>query len=240
MHRVVPWFHPTPMGCLTASISRLTRCHVSYPGVCQVSPIVCRRSVELEAFIENVFFLLSNLISVRPVRAAPTALGHWSRKLAVCGLALGKVFASLASAAPAHAVGAPTVTGVAPATGPAGGGTPVTITGTGFDATSTVKFGAVAATAVTCSSATSCAATSPAGTGTAEVTVTTAGATSATSPADQFVYQAAGAGPTVTVVGRRRGARPPRSSSPGWAWGSRASGGVLLMAGRRRRNVHRG
>src|SRR5207245_6685649 len=41
-------------------------------------------------------------------------------------------------------------------------------------------------------SATSIAAESPAGTGTVDVTVTTAGGTSATSPADHFTYVAAG------------------------------------------------
>ncbi len=81
---------------------------------------------------------------------------------------------------------APTVTGISPTSGPAAGGTVVTITGTNLTG-GTVDFGPNAATGVTCG-ATSCTATSPAGTGTVDVTVTTAGGTSATSSADQFTY----------------------------------------------------
>ena len=82
----------------------------------------------------------------------------------------------------------PVVTGIAPAGGPGTGGTEVTVTGTGLSG-GTVAFGGTAAASVSCTS-TSCTAVSPAGTGTVDVTVTTAGGTSATSPADQFAYQA--------------------------------------------------
>ena len=78
-----------------------------------------------------------------------------------------------------------------------GGGTLVTITGTGFTGATAVDFGAAAATNVTVVDATTITADSPAGTGTVDVTVTTPGGTSATSPADQFTYVAA---PTVTGV----------------------------------------
>src|SRR5207237_5516897 len=49
-----------------------------------------------------------------------------------------------------------TVTGLSPTSGPAAGGTVVTITGTGFDTSgaTSVRFGASAATAVGCASAT--------------------------------------------------------------------------------------
>jgi hypothetical protein len=58
----------------------------------------------------------------------------------------------------------PTVTSVAPATGPLAGGTAVTITGTGFQTTgtTTVSFGGTAATSVVVVSATSITATTPA------------------------------------------------------------------------------
>ena len=82
----------------------------------------------------------------------------------------------------------PVVTGIAPAGGPATGGTAVTVTGSGLSG-GTVAFGGTAAASASCTS-TSCTAISPAGTGTVDVTVTTAGGTSATSPADQFAYQA--------------------------------------------------
>lgn len=88
---------------------------------------------------------------------------------------------------------APTVTAVSPNQGPATGGTSVMITGTGFcngaGATS-VKFGATSAVSYVVNSDTSITAISPAGAGTVDVTVTTAGGTSATSAADKFTYVA--------------------------------------------------
>ncbi|OWG15640.1 hypothetical protein KDK82_3133 [Delftia sp. K82] len=60
-----------------------------------------------------------------------------------------------------------------------------------------MTFGATAATGFTVNSATQITATSPAGTGTVDVRITTAGGTSATSAADQFTYVPA---PTVTSI----------------------------------------
>ena len=91
----------------------------------------------------------------------------------------------------------PTVTGLQPTTGPAGGGTTVTITGTGFTGASAVDFGAHAASSFAVNSATSITATAPAGSGTVDVTVTTPGGTSATSTADEYSYTPA---PTVAQV----------------------------------------
>jgi hypothetical protein len=81
----------------------------------------------------------------------------------------------------------PTVTGISPTSGPAAGGTPVTITGTGFTGATAVAFGgqAVAPNVV---SDTQISATSPPGAGTVDVTVTGPGGTSATSNADKFTY----------------------------------------------------
>ncbi len=91
----------------------------------------------------------------------------------------------------------PTVTGVSPNQGPTAGDTFVTITGTNFTSATAVDFGTTAATSVTVESATEITADSPAGTGVVDVTVTTPGGTSATSPADHFTYYAL---PTVTGV----------------------------------------
>ena len=83
----------------------------------------------------------------------------------------------------------PTVTSINPTSGANAGGTVVTITGTNFVVgATTVAFGGSAGTSVTCASITQCTATSPAGSGTVDVTVTTAGGTSATSASDQFTY----------------------------------------------------
>ena len=88
------------------------------------------------------------------------------------------------------AAAAPTVTGISPASGPAAGGTLVTITGTGFTGATAVDFGTTAATGVTVVSATTITADSPAGTGTVDVTVISPAGTSPVSPADQFKYVA--------------------------------------------------
>ena len=84
---------------------------------------------------------------------------------------------------------APTVSSVSPSSGPAAGGSSVTITGTGFITGSSVSFGANAATDLDVLSSTSITATSPAGSGTVDVTVSNANGTSAANPpADQFTY----------------------------------------------------
>ena len=70
-------------------------------------------------------------------------------------------------------VAAPTVTAINPSTGPIGGGTGLTITGTNFVSGATVSFGGTAATAVTVASSTSITVAAPAhGAGTVDVVVT--------------------------------------------------------------------
>ena len=92
---------------------------------------------------------------------------------------------------------APTVTSVVPNAGSAAGGTTVTIHGTGFNYGSTVDFGSTAATSVTYESSYKLTAVSPAGSGVADVTVSTFAGTSATSAADKFTYASSG----YTLVG---------------------------------------
>jgi hypothetical protein len=94
----------------------------------------------------------------------------------------------------------PTVTGVSPTSGPTTGGTTVTITGTGLTSASAVKFGTNPATTFAVESDTVIHASSPGGKlGKVDVTVTTAGGTTATSAADQFTYVLPPV-PTVTGV----------------------------------------
>src|SRR5262249_18522752 len=96
-----------------------------------------------------------------------------------------------------NAVSAPTVTALDISSGATGGGTAVTLTGTGFDTVSSVSFGGVAASFLVVSP-TSIVATSPAeAAGTIDVSVTNAGGTSALSSADRYSYTAAAA-PAVT------------------------------------------
>ena len=82
----------------------------------------------------------------------------------------------------------PAVSTVDPSSGPAAGGTGVTITGTGFTGATAVRFGSEPATDVAVGSETEITATSPAGSGTVDVTVTTPGGTSAADPGAQFTY----------------------------------------------------
>jgi hypothetical protein len=87
----------------------------------------------------------------------------------------------------------PTVTSVSPTSGPAAGGTSVTITGTGFavgSGTTIIKFGAAKSLSVSCQATTTCTAVSPKHlTGTFDVLATVNAATSVKSPpGDQFTY----------------------------------------------------
>jgi|GEM_PF-3023375 len=85
----------------------------------------------------------------------------------------------------------PTVTEISPTSGPTAGGTSVTITGTNFTGATAVSFGATNAASFTVDSATQITAVSPArAAGTVDITVTTAGGTSATGADDQFTYTA--------------------------------------------------
>jgi|GEM_PF-710395 len=98
------------------------------------------------------------------------------------------------------AASVPTVTGISPTSGPTSGGTVVTITGTNFTGASGVQFGSTAASQFTIYSSMQIVATSPAeAAGTIDITVTTPGATSATSSADHFTYSA-GPAPSVSSV----------------------------------------
>jgi len=96
----------------------------------------------------------------------------------------------------------PRVTGISVATGPATGGTNVTISGDGLTNASAVDFGSVGAT-FTVVSDTSITAVSPAASaGTADVTVKSAGGASAASSVDQFTFVAA---PTITGLSPNSG-----------------------------------
>ncbi len=79
----------------------------------------------------------------------------------------------------------PNVTGVSPGSGPADGGTSVTITGSGFTGATSVSFGGAAAQ-FTIGSGTQITATSPPGNCTVDVTLTTPAGTSPATVKDQF------------------------------------------------------
>jgi RHS repeat-associated protein len=93
----------------------------------------------------------------------------------------------------------PVVSGLTPNTGPAAGGTTVTITGTGFTGATAVAFGSQPASTFTVVSDTTITATAPPGTGTTDVTVTAPGGTTVTAAADQFTYTTK-PGPNILTV----------------------------------------
>jgi hypothetical protein len=86
----------------------------------------------------------------------------------------------------------PTITMITGSPGGTGGGNTVVITGTNLDSVSQVFFGAISALSFTVNSSTQITAVSPPQTaGTYDITVQSAGGTSAVSSADRFVYNAA-------------------------------------------------
>ena len=96
---------------------------------------------------------------------------------------------------------APTVTSISPNSGTINGGTPVTITGTGFLAGATVKLGGTAATGVTVVSSTSITATTPAhAAGAVSVVVTNTDAQSGTLNNGYTYTTGTGGGGTIAFV----------------------------------------
>lgn len=135
----------------------------------------------------------------------------------------------------------PTVTAVSPASGPAGGGNVVTISGNGFATDDSVSFGSTPATDVSQTAAATLTATAPPGTGTVDVTVTDPRlGSSATSSADQYSYvQPCAAAPSVTTqptnvtvtVGQSAtftaaGSTPANCSAPAVQWQASSDGGA--------------
>jgi hypothetical protein len=149
-------------------------------------------NVPAVAVTGNVFIDPTSL-PPRPA-AIPALLGAWDVLNTVISYGL---------AAP------PTVTGISPASGPAG--TSVTVTGSGFTGATAVSFGGTAAAFSPNSTDpdTALMVTVPVGSGTVDVTVTTSAGTSPVVPQDQFNYLAVTgispasglAGTPVTVAG---------------------------------------
>jgi IPT/TIG domain-containing protein len=124
----------------------------------------------------------------RPVSVIMAAAG--TVVLATVGGACGH--ANTASSSPPTttlSTALPHVTAVSPGMGAFIGGTAVTITGSGFTGATEVDFGRVKATRMTVDSDSEITATSPSGaSGRVDVIVVTPKGTSATSPADEFIY----------------------------------------------------
>ena len=91
----------------------------------------------------------------------------------------------------------PSISSLSVTKGPLAGGTRLAIAGTGFTRAAKVHFGSSSSTSTTYVSPTELKAESPGGVGTVDVTVATAGGTSAISSADRFSYLVA---PAVTAL----------------------------------------
>ncbi len=128
----------------------------------------------------------------------------------------------------------PTLTAVAPASGPTAGATSITLTGTEFGAGTTVTVGGVAATSVTVVSSTSLTVVTPAGVaGVADVVVTKADGQTATLAAGYTYTQSAP--PTVTAIsptsGTHGGGTPVTLTGTGFVAGATVRFGSTLATG---------
>ena len=163
---------------------------------------------------------------LRQERALSERVGHHKVAAALAIVVALNLVVAMLSAMSAGAVSPPSVSAVTPNTGSPTGGTVVSISGTGFvPGSTTVSFGTTPGTSVSCSTVTICSATSPAGsTGLVDITVSTAGGTSATVAADHFTYAvfayvANFGSATVSVINTATNtlaATVPVGSSPGY------------------------
>lgn len=114
------------------------------------------------------------------------------------GWGLVLIAAALFGSVAAASAQTPVVASISPTSGPAAGGTTVTIAGGSFSTATAVRFGAVNATSFVINSSERITAVAPAGTGTVDVTVTNPSGTSSASPVDRYTYVASA--PTVTSI----------------------------------------
>jgi protocatechuate 3,4-dioxygenase beta subunit len=132
----------------------------------------------------------------------------------------------------------PQVLSVVPSAGPAGGGTLVTVRGSGFTGATAVRFGTAPAVRVQVQDDGTLTAVAPPGQGVVDVTVTGPGGTSTATPRDRFAYVPSGGGglslaappeapvgmavPVVMILTGSTG-----QAQPGVALALTASGGTL-------------
>ncbi|MDX6618330.1 MAG: hypothetical protein QOK36_716, partial [Gaiellales bacterium] len=176
------------------------------PTISQVRPAAGRESGGTTVTISGTDLSTATAVRFGAVEAAGFTVVSDGEITVVSPAGSGTVDIAVVTAGGTSSTGAadrftyappPAVTGVTPATGPAAGGTTVAISGANLAGATAVSFGPAKAAQFTVNSPSSIRAVSPPGTsGAADVTVTTAGGTSALSPKDQFRFGA----PTVTGV----------------------------------------
>jgi len=122
--------------------------------------------------------------------------------------------------------GPPTISGVAPNTGPVAGGTAVVITGTNFTGATAVHFGSTRATSETITSGASLTAIAPAEiAGSADITVTTSAGTSTDNPSDLFAFGAPAVSAISPSVGTSAGGTTVEITGSGFVPGATVSFG---------------
>jgi hypothetical protein len=130
---------------------------------------------------------------------------------------------------------APNVSSIAPNSGPATGGTPVTVTGTGFLSGATVSLGGTAATGVNVASSTSITATTPAHAAGAVSVVVTNTDSQSDSLTNGFTYSAANPAPKVTSIapnsGPASGGTPVTITGTGFLTGATVTLGGTAATG---------
>jgi len=128
------------------------------------------------------------VVSAAPLSSPPSVDATFSATDAFGNTIRNQSNAASLALAPGF-IPAPRVVSISVTSGPASGGTSVTISGTAFTGATGVSFGTRAAARFTVNNSTSITAVSPsAPAGTVDVTVTSAGGRSATSSADQFTF----------------------------------------------------
>jgi len=123
----------------------------------------------------------------------------------------------------------PTITRITPSSGPASGGTKVTIWGSNFVGTVSVHFGGKLATSVRALSSSELTATAPSGSGTVYVTVSASGGSSKTTAAAKYTFVPR---PTVSKVTPVLG--PTKGGTKVTIWGSNFVGTVWVSFGGKR------
>jgi alpha-tubulin suppressor-like RCC1 family protein len=192
------------------------------PAVTEVSPSNGPAGGGNTVTLTGVNFTGATSVRFGTVAAASFTVTSPTTATAVVPAGKGIVDVTIATAAGISPTGpvdrytymvAPVVTKISVKTGPAAGGTSVTITGKELTGATGVSFGASPAVSFTVNSATSITATAPPGAaGTVDVTVTAVGGTSAISAKDRFKYVpvvtgispnsgSVAGGATVTVTG---------------------------------------
>jgi len=190
--------NPSDAGCAWATFAaRLT---FSAPAVSGISPTSEQSTPPTTVTVTGTDFTATSSVSFGGAAATGVTVSTPNRLTATAPSGCGTVDVTVTTANGASATSAadqftylaactagPVLSSITPTTGPASGGTQLTVTGSGFVAgATTFSFGSNPATGVSCSSSSTCTAISPAGAGTVTVTGTVSG--QAASGSATFTY----------------------------------------------------